>query len=276
MRTDRRSACSARTPTSHEADRGGPRARGKSEERSRSLRINFAELNGDVWRKRVEEKRPGSRDRTGNVSQDLLVVRGPQRVFGQPCPTRPGLNPPAGVKPNSETGRRNGWAPAKKKKLRRDNRIGTSKTRANEPRHVREPRSPPDGSYRWLWSWNRRVDRDRNYAGGPRRHRGECRGRAANATRRHCLQSQIEAVGQLTGGIAQTTFSTPLPGSVGSLDRCRPVSLMGRTDNFARYINAAMTSANRAAALTHPLACVCGGCAADPEKRRANSSSVAG
>jgi CheY-like chemotaxis protein len=59
-------------------------------------------------------------------------------------------------------------------------------------------------------------------------------------------------VGQLTGGIAHD-FNNLLTGIVGSLDLLRTRLSRGRTDNVARYIDAAMTSANRAAALTHRL-----------------------
>jgi CheY-like chemotaxis protein len=62
----------------------------------------------------------------------------------------------------------------------------------------------------------------------------------------------MEAVGQLTGGIAHD-FNNLLTGIVGSLDLLQTRLNQGRTDNVARYINAAMTSANRAAALTHRL-----------------------
>jgi CheY-like chemotaxis protein len=62
----------------------------------------------------------------------------------------------------------------------------------------------------------------------------------------------MEAVGQLTGGIAHD-FNNLLTGIVGSLDLMQTRLNQGRTDNVVRYINAAMTSANRAAALTHRL-----------------------
>src|SRR5664279_4743167 len=62
----------------------------------------------------------------------------------------------------------------------------------------------------------------------------------------------MEAVGQLTGGIAHD-FNNLLTGIVGSLDLMQTRLSQGRTENVARYINAAMTSANRAAALTHRL-----------------------
>src|ERR1700723_507425 len=73
------------------------------------------------------------------------------------------------------------------------------------------------------------------------------------ANKEAVLQFQkMEAVGQLTGGIAHD-FNNLLTGIVGSLDLLQTRLSRGRTDNFARYIDAAMTSANRAAALTHRL-----------------------
>ncbi len=66
-------------------------------------------------------------------------------------------------------------------------------------------------------------------------------------------QSQkMEAVGQLTGGIAHD-FNNLLGGIVGSLDLLQTRLDQGRTADLSRYIGAAMTSAQRAAALTHRL-----------------------
>jgi PAS domain S-box-containing protein len=66
-------------------------------------------------------------------------------------------------------------------------------------------------------------------------------------------QSQkMEAVGQLTGGIAHD-FNNLLAGIVGSLDLMRMRVAQGRTDELDRYLDGAMTSANRAASLTHRL-----------------------
>ena len=65
-------------------------------------------------------------------------------------------------------------------------------------------------------------------------------------------QSQkMEAVGQLTGGIAHD-FNNLLTGIVGSLDLMQRRHARGEKD-VARYINAAVTSAQRAAALTQRL-----------------------
>jgi signal transduction histidine kinase/ActR/RegA family two-component response regulator len=66
-------------------------------------------------------------------------------------------------------------------------------------------------------------------------------------------QSQkMEAVGQLTGGIAHD-FNNLLTGIVGSLDLMRSRITQGRTESLLRYLDTAMASANRAAALTHRL-----------------------
>ncbi|MBP1804945.1 PAS domain S-box protein [Rubellimicrobium aerolatum] len=63
---------------------------------------------------------------------------------------------------------------------------------------------------------------------------------------------KMEAVGQLTGGIAHD-FNNLLAGIVGSLDLLGTRLRQGRTDGLGRYVEAAMGSAQRAAALTHRL-----------------------
>ena len=63
---------------------------------------------------------------------------------------------------------------------------------------------------------------------------------------------KMEAVGQLTGGIAHD-FNNLLTGIIGSLDLMQARIQQGRTEGIERYAKAAMTSANRAAALTHRL-----------------------
>jgi len=63
---------------------------------------------------------------------------------------------------------------------------------------------------------------------------------------------KMEAVGQLTGGIAHD-FNNLLQGIVGSLDLIAARIEQGRTNDLSRFITGAMTSANRASALTHRL-----------------------
>lgn len=63
---------------------------------------------------------------------------------------------------------------------------------------------------------------------------------------------KMEAVGQLTGGIAHD-FNNMLTGIIGGLDLIQRYNESGRHTETQRFIDAATTSANRAAALTHRL-----------------------
>lgn len=63
---------------------------------------------------------------------------------------------------------------------------------------------------------------------------------------------KMEAVGQLTGGLAHD-FNNLLTGISGSLELVRIRSAQGRTADLERYIETAIGSTNRAAALTHRL-----------------------
>jgi PAS domain S-box-containing protein len=63
---------------------------------------------------------------------------------------------------------------------------------------------------------------------------------------------KMEAVGQLTGGIAHD-FNNMLTGIIGSLDLMQRYIADGRTEEIGRFTEAAVSSANRAAALTHRL-----------------------
>jgi PAS domain S-box-containing protein len=63
---------------------------------------------------------------------------------------------------------------------------------------------------------------------------------------------KMEAVGQLTGGIAHD-FNNLLAGIMGSLELLQRRLMSGRTDGVERYCAAAITSAQRASALTQRL-----------------------
>ena len=109
-----------------------------------------------------------------------------------------------------------------------------------------------DGTYRWL-SWTAASHEGLIYAVArdvtDEKEAEETLRRTEEALR----QSQkMEAVGQLTGGIAHD-FNNLLQGIVGSLDLVQKRLRRGRLSEIQRYVNGAMTSANRAAALTHRL-----------------------
>lgn len=63
---------------------------------------------------------------------------------------------------------------------------------------------------------------------------------------------KMDAIGQLTGGIAHD-FNNMLTGVLGALELIERRIASGRVSEIGRYIQAAITSANRAAALTHRL-----------------------
>jgi len=63
---------------------------------------------------------------------------------------------------------------------------------------------------------------------------------------------KMEAVGQLTGGLAHD-FNNLLQGIIGSLDLIQLRVDAGRTGDVARFVDGALNSASRAAAMTHRL-----------------------
>lgn len=109
-----------------------------------------------------------------------------------------------------------------------------------------------DGSYRWL-QWVAAPSPDEIFAiGRDVSAEKEARERLAAAEEQLRQAQKMEAVGQLTGGIAHD-FNNMLTGVIGSLDMLRR-RLGGHGDERAeRYIDAATSSAQRAAALTHRL-----------------------
>jgi PAS domain S-box-containing protein len=218
----------------------------RSEERYRGLADQLAELNATLA-ERVEEK-TRERDRIWNVSQDLLVVASRNGVWQT-------VNP--------AWTRTMGWSEAELLNRTSEwlehpddggiNRAQVKKLGADETTVRFESRfRHKDGSYRWL-SWTGVSDRDQIYAVARDVTAEKAAAERLKATEEALRQSQkMEAVGQLTGGIAHD-FNNLLTGIVGSLDLLQTRLNQGRIDNVARYINAAMTSANRAAALTHRL-----------------------
>ena len=220
----------------------------QSEERYRKLADQLAELSATLAQ-RVEEK-TRERDRIWSVSQDLLVVADRNGVWqtANPAWTRTLrwseaelLNRTAEWLEHPDD---NGIMRAQLE------RLGAGEATVRFESRVRHK----DGSYRWLsWTGVPDPDHDHIYAVARDITAEKAAAERLKAAEEALLQSQkMEAVGQLTGGIAHD-FNNLLTGIVGSLDLLQTRLSQGRTDNVARYINAAMTSANRAAALTHRL-----------------------
>jgi PAS domain S-box-containing protein len=218
----------------------------QSEELYRKLADQLAELNSTLAQ-RVEEK-TRERDRIWNVSQDLLVVTDRNGIWQT---VNPAWTRTLGWSEAELLNRTSEWLEHPDDHGRAHAQI--VKLGAGESTVKFEARfRHRDGSYRWL-SWTGVSDNARNYAVARDITADKAAAERLKATEEALLQSQkMEAVGQLTGGIAHD-FNNLLTGIVGSLDLLQTRLSQGRMDNVARYIHAAMTSANRAAALTHRL-----------------------
>jgi PAS domain S-box-containing protein len=218
----------------------------QSEEESRKLAAKLAELNATL-EQRVREK-TRERDRIWNVSQDLLLVADSDGVWRT---VNPAWTRTLGWSEAELLNRTSEWLehPDEVAKTRRE----VEKLRLGRPTVRFENRfRHKDGTYRWL-SWTAVPDRQQLYAVARDVTAEKAASERLKATEEALRQSQkMEAVGQLTGGIAHD-FNNLLTGIVGSLDLMQTRLNQGRTENVGRYIDAAMTSANRAAALTHRL-----------------------
>ena len=152
----------------------------QSEEQYRKLADQLAELNATLAQ-RVEEK-TRERDRIWNVSQDLLLVADRDGVWRtvNPAWTRTlGWSEAELLEPHL------GMAGASRRR-RRDAGAGQEAWRARNHRQVREP-LPPQGRLVPLAVMDRGVRQGPQLCRGPRRHRGEGRGRTAEGRpRKRC------------------------------------------------------------------------------------------
>jgi signal transduction histidine kinase len=125
-----------------------------------------------------------------------------------------------------------------------------------------------DGSTRWVLSRGHTYFDDE---GRPVRRTGV----GVDMTAQRLVEDQLrqaqkmEAVGQLTGGIAHE-FNNLLQGITGSLEIIGRRIAEGRTNDIGRFIDGATTAANRAAALTHRLLAFSRRQPLDPKPVRAN------
>jgi PAS domain S-box-containing protein len=126
-----------------------------------------------------------------------------------------------------------------------------------------------DGSYRWL-SWTAVPDESFIHAVARDVEAEKKAQSELEQTQEQLRQAQkMEAVGQLTGGIAHD-FNNLLTGVIGSLEMMQRQMAKGVADKVERYANAAVTSANRAAALTHRLLAFSRRQPLDPKPTNAN------
>jgi PAS domain S-box-containing protein len=206
----------------------------------------LSELNATLA-ERVEEK-TRERDRIWNVSQDLLLVTDHDGIWRS---VNPAWTRTLGWSEAELLERTGEWIEhpqdivRTRVEVRRLARGQATVRFENRLRHK-------DGSYRWL-SWTAVPDQNLIYAVARDVTAEKAAAERLRAAEEALRQSQkMEAVGQLTGGIAHD-FNNLLTGIVGSLDLMQTRLNQGRTDRAGRYIEAAMASANRAAALTHRL-----------------------
>lgn len=206
----------------------------------------LAELNATLA-DRVEKK-TRERDRIWNVSQDLLLVTDHDGIWRS---VNPAWTRTLGWSEDELLERTAEWIehPEDIVKTRVEvRRLARGKATMRFENRLRHK----NGTYRWL-SWTAVPDQDLIYAVARDVTAEKAAAERLRAAEDALRQSQkMEAVGQLTGGIAHD-FNNLLTGIVGSMDLMRTRLGQGRTDSVGRYIEAAMASANRAAALTHRL-----------------------
>ncbi|WP_419897508.1 hybrid sensor histidine kinase/response regulator [Roseomonas sp. USHLN139] len=108
------------------------------------------------------------------------------------------------------------------------------------------------GGYRWI-AWNAVPGEGLINAGGRDFTAEREQAEALQLAEEQLRQSQkMEAVGQLTGGLAHD-FNNMLTGITGSLELLQFRVARGQTDGLGRFIASAQDAARRAAALTHRL-----------------------
>jgi len=196
---------------------------------------------------RVEE-RTRERDRVWRNSRDLLVVVGADGIFRAVNPAWTAI---LGHEPAEIVGRSFLdfiWPEDAERTQGGLDRAAAHRDLTSFENRFRHK----DGTPRWI-SWHTSAEGDLVYAYGRHVTVEKEAAEALARTEEQLRQAQkMEAVGQLTGGIAHD-FNNLLTGIVGSLDLMLTRIAQGRTEHVERYAKAAMSSANRAAGLTHRL-----------------------
>jgi PAS domain S-box-containing protein len=187
------------------------------------------------------------RNRVWQNSRDLLVVVGTDGIFRD---VNPAWTQILGVEPRSVIGTRvldAVWPED------RDEICGLLKNVVENTHSDLEIRlTHMDGTPRII-SWTTSHEGDIVYAYGRDVTVEKEQRSALQEAEAQLRQAQkMEAVGQLTGGIAHD-FNNMLTGVIGALSVIRRRIAAGRLDELDKFIDAATSSAERAAALTHRL-----------------------
>ena len=226
----------------HRRDRAAPGARfigviyditdsKRTEARLRELAANMEQQ---------VQARTQERDRVWRLSRDLIAVCGADGAFRALNPAWGSL---LGYADEELIGRP--FAEVAHADDLRDLRARNAERREAAIRDADVRIRGKDGAYRWI-NWTVAPEADAYY----------CVGR--DITERKQLEDQLrqsqkmEAVGQLTGGLAHD-LNNMLTGVMGGMDLVRRRIAGGQIEAATKFIDAAVASAERAAALTHRL-----------------------
>jgi PAS domain S-box-containing protein len=192
--------------------------------------------------------RTAERDRIWHVSRDLLVVADPA---GTLLSINPAWSQMLGWDYAQIVGNVADWLIHPDDVARTHEELG--KIMTGEAGEAFENRfRTKAGDYRDI-SWTTRAVDGLMYAVGRDVTEQKAREAALQKAEEQLRQSQkMEALGQLTGGIAHD-FNNLLTGIIGSLDIVKRRLADNRPGDVTRFMDAASTSAQRAASLTHRL-----------------------
>jgi PAS domain S-box-containing protein len=194
------------------------------------------------------EARTRERDRVWNNSRDLLAIIQPDGVMRSVSPSWRSV---LGYQPDEVIG----WSYVDF--IHPDDHAATaeallSAAGAHDLTDFENRYRDTQGEYRWI-SWRTSLEDGLIYAYGRDVTEEKARDEDLARTEEQLRQAQkMEAVGQLTGGLAHD-FNNMLTGIIGSLEIVGRRLNEGRYDDVPRFMEAATTSAQRAAGLTHRL-----------------------